>query len=61
MFRDPYSRPWGERLFFGLLALLVAAIALNLLARFIAPLIPPLTLAVVVAGLLLWILTRNHT
>lgn len=60
MWRDPYGGGVGERLFMGLLALLVAAIALKILAVVITPLIPALTTAVIVSGGLLWFLRRRH-
>lgn len=59
MWRDPYGASgWGERVFAGLLSLLVAAILLGVLATLVQPLIPALMAAVVVAGLLLWL--RHH-
>jgi hypothetical protein len=60
MWRDPYERGWGERLFTGLLSLLVVAVGLQLLADLLAALIPVLIGAVIVSGVLLWFFRRRY-
>jgi CHASE2 domain-containing sensor protein len=60
MWRDPYDRSWGERLFTGLLSLLALAVGLELLVAYLTPLIPTLLGAVVVSGVLLWFFRRPY-
>lgn len=60
MWRSPYQRAWGERLFVGLLSLLAFVVAVRILSTVLTPLLPALCTAVVVSGLVLYLLRRSY-